>query len=135
MAAASLTLSSLLRNVPPEVLQQVVKERHLADLAQMIPGWKELAHRLALSEVEERTIEEENRKSAQRKVAVIRMWRQKNGKRATYKRLMEAFWQMNNVGLVEEVVGLLEGEPDAPQRTGSQRHWQKIVRLFLVCLF
>ena len=65
-------------------------------------------------------------RSGEEYIAVLRKWRQKCGKKATYERLTKAFWEMGNVALADEVTKVLlqsepdssEGEDDAPQKTG-----------------
>ena len=122
MSAVSLTL--LLKDVAPDALQQLCTDRHLRKLAKSIPDWKDLAPFLDLSEVEEKMIEEEHKTPLRRRIAILRLWRQKKRKKATYKRLAKVFWEMGNASVVDEIAKILsqesdssEGEPDASQKT------------------
>ena len=123
---AKLSLKELLKDVPPQTLQQLCKDKHLRKIALCLPDWRDAAPFLGLSEVEENIIEDEQKTVLRRRVAVLRKWRQKCGKKATYERLTKTFWEMGNVALADEVTKVLlqsepdssEGEDDAPQKTG-----------------
>ena len=122
------TLKEALKDVPPEVLQQLCKDRHLRKLAQSLPDWRGVAPFLGLSEAEENMIEEEHTPALGRRIAVLRKWREKHGKKATYERLAKVFWDMGNAALADDVAKvLLQSEPDSSegepegfrQKTGS----------------
>ena len=122
------TLKEALKDVPPEALQQLCKDRHLRKLAQSLPDWRGVAPFLGLSEAEENMIEEEHTSALGRRIAVLRKWREKHGKKATYERLAKVFCDMGNAALADDVAKVLlqserdssEGEPEAfSQKTGS----------------
>ena len=73
-------------------------------------------------------IEEEHTPALGRRIAVLRKWREKHGKKATYERLAKVFCDMGNAALADDVAKVLlqsepdssEGEPGAfSQKTGS----------------
>ena len=129
------TLKEVLKDVPPEALQQLCKDRHLQKLALSLPDWRGVAPFLGLSEAEENMIEEEHSPALGRRIAVLRKWRQKHGKKATYERLAKVFWDMGNAALADDVAKLLlqnepnssEGEPEpfSQKLTGSLRDYYK----------
>jgi len=95
----------LLKDVAPETLQQLCKDKHLRKIAQCLPDWRDAAPFLGLSGAEENIIEDDHKTALRlrRRIAVLRKWRQKYGKKATYERLAKAFWEMGNVALADEV--------------------------------
>ena len=110
------TLKEVLKDVPPEALQQLCKDRHLQKLALSLPDWRGVAPFLGLSEAEENMIEEEHSPALGRRIAVLRKWRQKHGKKATYERLAKVFWDMGNAALANDVAKLLlQNEPDSSE--------------------
>ena len=65
-------------------LADVCSEQHLAEIALWIVEWKEVSPFLGLTEAEEHEIVGSVRSQ---KIAMLRKWKQKQGSKATYKRL------------------------------------------------
>lgn len=121
-----LTLDEVLKDVPPEALQQLCTDRDLRKLAQSVPDWKDVAAFLGLNEVDEKTIEEENKTSLRRRIAVLRKWREKRGKKATYQRLAKAFFEMGNAALTEDVGKVLtQSESDSSEGEHDKSRQEK----------
>jgi len=121
-----LTLDEVLKDVPPEALQQLCTDRDLRKLAQSVPDWKDVAAFLGLNEVDEKTIEEENKTSLRRRIAVLRKWREKRGKKATYQRLAKAFFEMGNAALTEDVGKVLtQKESDSSEEEHDKSRQEK----------
>lgn len=121
-----LTLDEVLKDVPPEALQQLCTDRDLRKLAQSVPDWKDVAAFLGLNEVDEKTIEEENKTSLRRRIAVLRKWREKRGKKATYQRLAKAFFEMGNAALTEDVGKVLtQKESDSSEEEDDKSRQEK----------
>lgn len=121
-----LTLDEVLKDVPPEALQQLCTDRDLRKLAQSVPDWKDVAAFLGLNEVDEKTIEEENKTSLRRRIAVLRKWREKRGKKATYQRLAKAFFEMGNAALTEDVGKVLtQNESDSSEEEHDKSRQEK----------
>lgn len=121
-----LTLDEVLKDVPPEALQQLCIDRDLRKLAQSVPDWKDVAAFLGLNEVDEKTIEEENKTSLRRRIAVLRKWREKRGKKATYQRLAKAFFEMGNAALTEDVGKVLtQNESDSSEEEHDKSRQEK----------
>ena len=115
------TLKEVLKDVPPEALQQLCKDRHLRKLAQSLPDWRGVAPFLGLSEAEENMIEEEHTPALGRRIAVLRKWREKHGKKATYERLAKVFCDMGNAALADDVAKvLLQSEPDSSEASEGE---------------
>ena len=121
-----LTLNEVLRGVAPDALQQLCTDRDIRRLAPSVPDWKDAAAFLGLNEVDEKTIEEENKTSLRRRIAVLRKWREKRGKKATYERLAKAFYEMGNVSLAEDVGKILtRSEPDSSEEEADKTSQEK----------
>ena len=83
------TVKEICEGVPRSLLDSPISDIHLSDIASHITEWRELAPYLDLSEVEEKDIVDSypNRPKLQRREA-LRKWKETNGKRATYRRLI-----------------------------------------------
>ena len=78
--------------VQRSLLDSPIRDIHLSDIASKITEWRELAPYLDLSEVEEKDIVDSypDRPKLQRREA-LRKWKEKNGKNATYRKLICVF--------------------------------------------
>ena len=105
--AARPSLEELLRGVAPEKLDQLCRDDHLSEIALSLTDWQSMAPFLGLTEGEEREIEEDSRPAKRRKVAMLRRWKEKYGKKATYRKLAKVFWKLERIDLVEELCEIL----------------------------
>ena len=72
-----------------DVLQRRCSEEHLADIATNVTEWRELSPFLGLTEAEEHEILGTAPHSVRsQKIAMLRQWKKKKGKDATYNQLM-----------------------------------------------
>ena len=85
-------------------LAEVCSEQHLAEIALWIVEWKEVSPFLGLTEAEEHEIVGSVRSQ---KIAMLRKWKQKQGSKATYKRLCKAFRKCGLRDLEKKVEELL----------------------------
>ena len=83
------TAKEICDGVPRSLLDSLVSDIHLSDIASHITEWRELAPYLDLSEVEEKDIVDSypNLPKLQRREA-LRKWKESNGNKATYRRLI-----------------------------------------------
>ncbi len=79
------------------------KDEHLCELALCIADWKELTPFLGLREVDEKMIEEDHGSSTQRRIATLRLWKNKDGSKATYGRLSRALRKIGSSDLVQSL--------------------------------
>ena len=114
--AAKPSLEDLLKDVPPEKLDEPCRDDHLSELALSVTEWQSIAPNLELSEAEEEDIERDCAKNKTQKIKMLRKWKEKFGKRATYRRLARVFWNLDRVNLVRKLCDILqmEGEGDSP---------------------
>ena len=93
----------------PMAISKVVSDKHLAQIAECIIRWENLAPHLGIDEPEEVEIKIDNRDSyGQQKKSCLRKWRQKYGDRATYHSLIEAAKKVSGEShLASHIAGLL----------------------------
>ena len=102
------SLEELLEDVPSAKLDQSCRDEHLCELALSITNWQSIAPFLGLTEVEEKEISLLYPNELRRQtVAMLRKWKSKHGKKATYKRLARVFWKLAFTNVVEEICELL----------------------------
>ena len=82
----------------------VCSEQHLAEIALWIVEWREVSPFLGLTEAEEHELVGSVRSQ---KIAMLRLWKKKQGSKATYKRLCRAFRKCGLCDLEEKVKELL----------------------------
>ena len=118
--AAKPSLEDLLKDVPPEKLDEPCRDDHLSELALSVTEWQSIAPFLGLSEAEEEDIERDCAKNKTQKIKMLRKWKEKFGKRATYRRLARVFWKLGRVDLVGELCDILqmEGGPPDSKKVG-----------------
>ena len=87
---------------------EVCSEQHLAEIALWIIEWKEVSPFLGLTQAEEIEIIGSAPHSVRsQKIAMLRLWKQKQGSKATYKRLCRGFRRCGKLDLEEKVIRLL----------------------------
>ena len=92
--------------VSENCLSQPCSDDHLLTLSLDITKWKEVASFLRLSEVEKEEILCDNPTTKTRKIAMLRKWRQKFGRNATYGSLAAVFRELSRSDLAETVEAL-----------------------------
>ena len=92
---------------PPASLKQLCTARHLAVISRKIADWRAVSPFLGLTEADECAILESNPNSEARRIAMLRKWKQKEGAKATYKRLCRAFRECERADLADLVEQLL----------------------------
>ena len=104
------SLKDLLKDIPPQKLDQPCRDDHLSEIALSITRWKSIAPFLGLTKAEEENIEKDCGENETQKIGMLRKWREKFGKKATYRKLAKVFFKLERVDLVEEVCDLLQTE-------------------------
>ena len=83
-------------------------EEHLAEIATSITEWREISPFLGLTEAEEHEILGSAPHSVRsQKIAMLRLWKKKKGKAATYSRLCRAFRKSKQIDLEDEMKEIL----------------------------
>ena len=91
-----------------EVSQQICTDSHLAEIATSIVKWRELSPFLGLTEAEEHEILGSAPHSVlQQKIALLRLWKKKTGRAATYNRLCQVFRNSERLDLEDKIKQIL----------------------------
>ena len=98
------------RQLTVDALRRKCSENHLAIIAQSIASWKQLSPFLGLTQQDEDDIQHDNTRNAERKMAMLRRWREKYGDEATYFRLADAFEALKWRNCISELLDLFEQE-------------------------
>ncbi len=108
MAEEKPPLEEILRDIPAEKLDQPCKDRHLCLIARHIPDWPALAPYLRIRRAEEDEIRGKWPFSvAGQRNEFLRRWYDKQGHKATYRRLCRAFWKLGEIALAEKVCDVI----------------------------
>ena len=92
----------------PEGWNQPCLEEHLAEIAASIVKWREISPFLGITESEEHEILGSAPHSVlEQKIAMLRLWKKKKGKAATYNRLCRVFRKSKQLDLVDEMKEIL----------------------------
>ena len=105
------TAKEICEGIPKSCLDRAVSDIHIAQLAKIMTEWQELAPFLDLSPAEEEDIVEQYRGRLQlQKREALRKWKEKNDRKATYRRLVVIFCAQGRVDLAETLKRLLTSE-------------------------
>ena len=104
------SLEDLLQDVPPEKLNQRCRDEHLCEIALSITEWQSISPFLGLTEADEVIIQHDYPDSIARKIGMLRKWKKRFGRKATYRKLGQVFWKLKRADLVEELCELLQTE-------------------------
>ena len=106
--AEKLTLVELLKDTPPEKLDQPCQDELLCQISRHITDWPYLAPFMGISKPEEEEIVGEWPHSIRRqKLELLRTWQEKHGRKATYRELCKAFWKIGEIALSEKVCDII----------------------------
>ena len=103
------TFSELCKGVPNSLIDSPVHDLHTADLVSHFTEWEMLAPYIDLTETDERDIRGEypNNPKLQRRQC-LRLWKQRNGSKATYRKLIKAFFDLRRIDVAEKLKDLAE---------------------------
>ena len=98
--------------VPPEdTLDQPCTDQVLNDIALCVTKWELVAAHLGLSSPErENIISRHSHDPEMLKIAMFEKWKAKFGNAATYRKLTDVFWKLENCAVIEKIVQLLQQE-------------------------
>ena len=93
----------------PEDWKQPCLEEHLAEIAASIVRWREISPFLGITESEEQEIlgAIPPLSVLEQKIAMLRLWKKKKGRAATYNRLCRAFRKSKQLDLEDEMKQIL----------------------------
>ena len=95
--------------VPPEdALDQPCTDQVLNDIALCVTKWELVAAHLGLSSSKrENIISRHSHDPEMQKIAMFEKWKAKFGNAATYRKLTDVFWKLENCAVIEKIVQLL----------------------------
>ena len=103
------TAKDICASVSPRLLDTTVSDIHLADVVPHFHEWEELAPYLDLTETDEQDIKTKytDRPRLMRREA-LRIWKHKNGSKATYRKLIVVFCSQGRADVAEKVRNLAQ---------------------------
>ena len=96
------------KQISDQMIDQPCKHEHIYTISFQITGWQTIADSLGLTEPEKEEIENDQRLTMQKRRAMLRKWKQKCGSKATYKDLMIALCNNNQIGTIEMLCDTLK---------------------------
>ena len=105
------TAKEIIEDIPQAYLDSTVEDVDQAELAKVMREWRELAPFLDITPPEEEEIAEKYQGDLRlQKREALRKWKEKNGSKATYRRLIVIFCAQGMVYLAEKLRDLLLGK-------------------------
>ena len=107
--ATRLTAQDICASVSPGLLDTTISDIHLADVILHFHEWEELATYLGLTETEEKDIKKKYREQPElMRREALRIWKHKNGSKATYRKLIVVFCSQGRADVAEKVRDLAQ---------------------------
>ena len=94
-----------------EQLRQPCRDELLVQLAISLTDWKVVASFLGLDRIDIEEIEDEERGMKQKKISMLRKWKQKYGSTATHHSFARALWSADQIATVQTLVEHLVQTP------------------------
>lgn len=122
------TAEDIFRGVSETKKNSLITDEHIAVIAEQVTCWKTLAPYLGLNEADEEAIAEDHKnKHELQKREAFRVWRERNGSRATYHQLVQILCETHHIALAEKVKELLlskenDKSPQSTILTKIQKH-------------
>ena len=99
----------LFDNIDPERLDQPCRDKHLSEISDLIPRWEELTPYLDLTDVEVEDINKTNSSPMLCRRAMLKVWKQKKGKNATYRKLAKILASQGRRNVAETLCETVKG--------------------------
>ena len=111
--------ADVLKQIPRELLDSPVSDKHVAEISRQLVKWEELAPWLELTPAEEEEVKRSGDYGHQKR-EFLRTWRQRKGNDATYRRLITALCCAQDIELIDKIkVLLVPPEPQGNIRESS----------------
>ena len=110
-------LDSRLGDASHSALDHLVSRDHQNKIALSITDWRSIAPFLGLEETDEEDIEVTYSTVKTRNIAMLRKWKHLHGSSATYRRLLEAFWTVERIDLIDKLLEMVAADtPPSPSK-------------------
>ena len=109
---AGITFEELIAHVGISVdeLNKPCCDDHIASISLFLANWQTVAPHLGLTETDEEDVEEEGKKTQDKRFKTLRKWKSKNSFKATYQVLVDVFLNLGKADLAEKVCRLVVDE-------------------------
>ena len=106
---AGITFEELIAyvGISADELNMPCSEEHITSISLFLPNWQTVAPHLGLTETDEEDVEEEGKKTQDKRYKMLRRWKAKNLFKATYRVLVDVFLELRRADLAEKVCRLL----------------------------
>ena len=84
-------------------------DEHIASISLFLANWQTVVPHLGLTEIDEEDVEEEGKKTQDKRYKTLWKWKCKNLFKATYRVLIDVFLKLGRADLAEKVCRLLVG--------------------------
>ena len=96
--------------ISADELNKPCSDEHITSISLFLTNWQTVAPLLGLSETDEEDVEEEGKKTQDKRYKTLRRWKNKNLFKATYRVLVDVFLRLGQADLAEKVCRLLVDE-------------------------
>ena len=109
---AGITVEELIAHIgiSADKLNKPCSDEHTASISLFLTNWQTVAPHLGLTETDEEDVEEEGKKTQDKRYKTLRRWKDKNLFKATYRVLVDVFLKLGKANLAEKVCRLLVDE-------------------------
>ena len=91
-------------------LNKPCSDEHITSISLFLASWQTVAPLLGLSETDEEDVEEEGKKTQDKRYKTLWKWKEKNLFKATYRVVVDVFLKLVRADLAEKVCRLLVDE-------------------------
>ena len=109
---AGVTFEELIAHVgiSADKLNKPCSDEHITSISLFLTNWQTVAPLLGLSETDEEDVEEEGKKTQDKRYKILRKWKAKNLFKATYRVIVDVFLTLGTADLADKVCRLLVDE-------------------------
>ena len=93
--------------ISADELNKPCSDEHIASISLFLTNWQTVAPHLGLTETDEEDVEEEGKKTQDKRYKMLRRWRNKKSFKATYRVLVDVLLRLGEADLAEKVCKLL----------------------------
>ena len=96
--------------ISADELNRPCSDEHITSISLFLTNWQTVALLLGLTETDKEDVEEEGKKTQNKRYKTLRKWKDRNLFKATYRVLVDAFLRLGRADLAEKVCRLLVDE-------------------------
>ena len=93
--------------ISADELNKPCSDEHITSISLFLTNWQTIAPLLGLSETDEEDVEEEGKKTQDKRYKILRRWKAKNLFKATYRVIVDVFLMLGRADLADKVCRLL----------------------------